>query len=207
MRIESNYAKAEQFIEKAASDGAQLAVLPEYHLTNWVPEDPEFGELCGQWEIYLQKYQALAKKLHICIVPGTIVERHRSYVTEDKEILINVAYFIGNNVNPRSEALFLDAVLTARAFENTCAVIFVNAGGAVGSSKNNYAGLSRVVVPFRGPLGEETKNSAEEGMSIVDLDMRLVEEAEINYKVREDMRKESWHYSYRHVPKQTAEKL
>ena len=44
-------------------------------------------------------------------------------------------------------------------------------------------------------------------MSIVDLDMRLVEEAEINYKVREDMRKESWHYSYRHVPKQTAEKL
>ena len=97
MRIESNYAKAEQFIEKAASDGAQLAVLPEYHLTNWVPEDPEFGELCGQWEIYLQKYQALAKKLHICIVPGTIVERHRSYVTEDKEILINVAYFIGNN--------------------------------------------------------------------------------------------------------------
>lgn len=113
----------------------------------------------------------------------------------------------GLSVNPRSEALFLDSALTARTFENTCAVVFVNAGGAPGSSKNNYAGLSRVVAPFIGPLGEETKDSNEEGMSIVDLDMQLVEEAEANYKVREDISKEDWHYVYRHGMKRKAEKL
>lgn len=86
-------------------------------------------------------------------------------------------------------------------------MVFVNAGGAPGSSNNNYAGLSRVVAPFIGSLGEETKDSSEEGMSIVNLDMKLVEEAEANYKVREDISKEDWHYVYRHGIKKKAEKL
>lgn len=95
MRIEANYAKAAQFIQDAANKGAQLAVLPEYHLTNWVPDDPKFSDLCGQWENYLNKYRALAQKHNICLVPGTIVERHQDEETgEDK--LINVAYFIDN---------------------------------------------------------------------------------------------------------------
>ncbi|KAL8767714.1 MAG: hypothetical protein Q9194_005912 [Teloschistes cf. exilis] len=278
MRIEANYAKAAQFIKAAAERGAHLAVLPEYHLTNWLPDDPEFSDLCGQWEIYLIKYRALAKERNICIVPGTIVERHEDAETKEP-ILSNVAYFIDNNgeilgqyqkknlwhperphltsshhdphevihtpigpvgllicwdlafpeafreliaggakiiiiptfwtlsdcseyglsVNPRAEALFLESTVTARTFENTCAVVFVNAGGAIGSSNSNYAGLSRVAVPFLGALGDETKNSSEEVMSIVDLDMRHVEEAEANYKVREDLAREDWYYTYRHA--------
>lgn len=75
----------------------------------------------------------------------------------------------------------------------------MNAGGSPGSKNSNYAGLSRVTVPFLGVLGDETMDSAEEGMSIVELDMRLVEEAEKNYKVREDMAKGDWHYFYRHT--------
>lgn len=55
-----------------------------------------------------------------------------------------------------------------------------------------------MTVPFLEPLGEETKDSAEEGMSVVDVDMEILEEAESNYKVREDMGREGWHYSYRH---------
>ncbi|KAL8946525.1 MAG: hypothetical protein Q9222_007094 [Ikaeria aurantiellina] len=184
MRIEANYAKAVQFIKDAASRGAQLAVLPEYHLTNWVPEDPEFEDLCGQWEIYLVKYRTLAK-----------------------EWTLSDCSEYGLSVNPQSEALFLESTITARTFENTCAVIFVNAGGAAGSSKSNYAGLSRVAVPFAGALGEETKDSREEGMSIVDLDMRHVEEAEANYKVREDLAREDWYYMYRHGKKTEREKL
>lgn len=43
--------------------------------------------------------------------------------------------------NPASEALFLDSILTARAFENTCAIVFANAGGPPGKG---YAGLSQV---------------------------------------------------------------
>ena len=67
-------------------------MLPEYHLTNWVPEDPKFAECCAEWEIYLEKYKALAKELGICIVPGTIVERHSD--REEGDRLLNVAYFI-----------------------------------------------------------------------------------------------------------------
>ena len=95
MRIETNYAKAAQFIQDAAVKGAQLAVLPEYHLTNWMPDDPKFNDLCGQWEIYLNRYRALAKEHNICIVPGTIVERHQDTDTKE-QVLINVAYFIDN---------------------------------------------------------------------------------------------------------------
>ena len=63
---------------------------------------------------------------------------------------------------------------------------------------NPYAGLSRVTVPFLGALGCETKDSGEEGMSIVDLDMQILDEAEKLYKVREDIASEGWHYIYRH---------
>ena len=35
-------------------------------------------------------------------------------------------------------------------------------------------------------------------MSIVDLDMEILQEAEDNYKVREDLARDDWHYDYRH---------
>ena len=95
MQLEANYAKAVTFIEQAAAQGAQLAVLPEYHLTNWVPEDPQFSDLCGEWEVYLNRYRALARSHNICIVPGTIVERHQ-HAEKEEEKLLNVAYFIDN---------------------------------------------------------------------------------------------------------------
>ena len=275
---ELNFQTAAAFIRSAAQQGATLAVLPEYHLTNWVPEDPLFLPACSQSNIYLEKYKSLALESKINIVPGTIVEAHTDAQTKEDK-LVNVAYFIssdgtilgryekknlwhperphltssttspheviqtpigpvgllicwdlafpeafreliaagaktiiiptfwtladcspyGLSVNPRAEALFLESTLTARAYENTCAVIFVNAGGpATKTSSSHYAGLSRVALPFVGALGDETKNSASEEMSIVDVNMRHVEEAEANYKVREDIASQSWHYLYRH---------
>jgi predicted amidohydrolase len=59
-----------------------------------VPSEPGFLACCDEWEVYLKKYQELARELSICIVPGTIVERHTDAKTE-AESLINVAYFIG----------------------------------------------------------------------------------------------------------------
>jgi predicted amidohydrolase len=66
MQLEDNFNKAAEFVRSAAAQGAELAVLPEYHLTNWLPKDPEFVGLCDQWEVYLSKYQALAKECGIC---------------------------------------------------------------------------------------------------------------------------------------------
>lgn len=105
----------------------------------------------------------------------------------------------GLALNPQSEALFLESTLTARAYEQTCCVIFVNAGAPAGrADKGAYAGLSRVCLPFLGAIGEETKDSSEEGMSIVEINMEIVEEAEKNYQVRRDIAREDWHYTYRH---------
>ena len=73
-----------------------IIVLPEYHLTNWIPEDPQFAPLCSQWEVYVDKYKALAKDCKICIVPGTIVETQRDEGSGEEQ-LHNVTYFIGNN--------------------------------------------------------------------------------------------------------------
>ena len=106
----------------------------------------------------------------------------------------------GRKLNPTSEALFLDSMLTARTFENTCAIVFANAGGPAGEG---YAGLSQVTVPFVGAL---TKlGSCAEGMSVVDVDMQILEDAESCYKVRSDLASEDWHYDYRHsIPKESS---
>lgn len=98
MQLEHNFNKAANFIRSAAAQGAELAVLPEYHLTNWVPKDPGFLGLCGQWETYLQKYRDLAKECRICIVPGTILEVHKENESE-ADRLLNVCYFIDQEGN------------------------------------------------------------------------------------------------------------
>lgn len=72
----ANFAAAEGHIRRAAAAGCHLAVLPEYHLTSWVPEDPGFVAACAASERYLPRYQALARELAINIVPGTICEAH-----------------------------------------------------------------------------------------------------------------------------------
>lgn len=242
-------------------------MLPEYHLTGWVPSDPGFIPLCAQYQQYLDSYCSLAKELKMSIVPGTIVEKHG-------DELLNIAYFIGNNgeilssytkknlwhperphltssghdrheafdtpigkvgmlicwdlafpeafreliaggaktiivptfwtladcneaglkANPLSEKLFLESTLVSRTFENTCMIVFANAGGPVGEvEEGTYVGLSQVAVPFKGAVG---KLGNEEGMSVVEVDMQILEDAEENYKVRQDMGGKEWHYGY-----------
>lgn len=72
-------------------------------------------------------------------------------------------------------------------------IVFANAGGPPGEG---YAGLSQVTVPFIGPLTR--LGSSAEGMSVVDVDMKILEEAEATYKIRADMARDDWHYDYRH---------
>jgi hypothetical protein len=67
----------------------------------------------------------------------------------------------------------------------------VNAAGPA----DKWLGLSRVVLPFVGPV---KSMGSEEGFIIADLDMSVLDLAEQNYKVRQDLASEGWHYSYRH---------
>ncbi|KAH9434143.1 hypothetical protein MCOR02_006166 [Pyricularia oryzae] len=76
LALEHNFCKASTHIRAAASSGCQLAILPEYHLTSWVPDNPRFLSSCAASAAYLERYQALARELNIHIVPGTICEVH-----------------------------------------------------------------------------------------------------------------------------------
>ncbi|GAB7323599.1 hypothetical protein MBLNU13_g07090t1 [Cladosporium sp. NU13] len=272
MQLEANYQEAVRHIRAVAEQGACLAVLPEYHLLNWVPKDPGFKNACSHWQKYLKNYCDLAKELNINIVPGTILELHDAGTPG--EVLLNVAYFIDNTgaiagryvkknlwgaierdhltssameehpvfdtplgkvgmlicwdlafpeawreliaqgakmviiptfwtlfdcsekglaINPRAEALFLESILPARCFENTCAVVFANAGGP---ASKGYAGLSQICVPYAGPIAKIENSSV--GTAIADVDMQIVEDAEENYQVRSDLARLDWHYDYRH---------
>jgi predicted amidohydrolase len=82
----------------------------------------------------------------------------------------------------------MQSMLIARAFENTAAVVFVNAGGV----QEGNLGLSQVVLPFTGSVGAPLGHA--EGMAIVDLDMEVLEDAEQIYRVRQDMAGKTWPY-------------
>ncbi|KAH6843188.1 carbon-nitrogen hydrolase [Chaetomium sp. MPI-CAGE-AT-0009] len=95
--VKDNFTRAESFIRQAAAQGAHLAVLPEYHLTSWCPDHPDFVAACAESATYLPHYQALARDLNINIVPGTICEVHPSPSsnnnTNNQEIR-NMTYWI-----------------------------------------------------------------------------------------------------------------
>jgi len=44
-------------------------------------------------------------------------------------------------------------------------------------------------------------------MGVVDLDMKIVEDAELNYQVRADLARSDWHYEYRHNNADASPKL
>ncbi|XRM37447.1 hypothetical protein ABZX51_000921 [Aspergillus tubingensis] len=278
LAIDENHQTACAYIRDAASQGAELAVLPEYHLTGWAPSNPNWTALASKTTPYLEAYQSLARELNICIIPGTIVEHHGSSPNEQEQeqpLLYNTAYFISNdgtilghyrkkNIwhperpyltssgsdphevfdtpigkvgllicwdlafpeafrelickgaevvviptywskydaspaalqhNPNSEALFLESTLTARCFENTCGIIFANVARGKEDESDRFLGLSRVCLPIVGTVGAM---GDEEGVMVVDMDMGVVRIAEENYRVREDLAKEGWYYTYRH---------
>lgn len=267
--VAENYATAEAYIREASSKGAHLAVLPEYHLTSWVPDHPEFIAATRDSMAYLAKYQELARELNISIVPGTICEVHE--LGPDDEEIRNMAYFVAAGtgeisgvyqkknlwhperkvltssgqspheafdtpmkhadgrpvragmlicwdmafpeafrhlvadgaelliipswwytedagkealaLNPDSEKVFLESATVMRAFENTAAIVFCNAGGLSGLSMPVLGSVSRMAI-------------GEEGMVISEIDLHVLKVAEKNYKVREDIGKTDWHYEY-----------
>ncbi|KAK5987816.1 putative nitrilase [Cladobotryum mycophilum] len=282
--VAGNFARAEGYIRKAAAQGTNLAVLPEYHLSSWKPDVNVLLAAARESAPYLARYQALAKELGVAIVPGTILELTSPGSEEEGEGeangIANVAYFIGpegsilgryqkknlwhpersiltadaetphlafdtpwgrfgllicwdlafpesfrelvadgarfvvvptywlasdngdegDSVNPLSETLFLESVTVARAFENTCGFVLCNVGAPLGSGSSGkddegteFVGLSQVAMPMLGALG---KLGAEEGMSVISVDTKILDVAEETYKVRGDMAKEGWHYAH-----------
>jgi hypothetical protein len=47
--------------------------------------------------------------------------------------------------------------------------------------------------------------SCAEGMSVADIDMQVLEDAEANYQIRADLGRDDWHYDYRHSNSNTKD--
>jgi predicted amidohydrolase len=85
--VDRNFARFEDFVKSAASQGADVVVFPEYALQGIVAQHQHLVGDEGEW---LEPMQKLAVRYKIDIVPGTIVERG----PEDHKPLYNVAYYI-----------------------------------------------------------------------------------------------------------------
>ncbi|PGH11363.1 hypothetical protein AJ80_07154 [Polytolypa hystricis UAMH7299] len=295
-------------IREAASNNASLAVLPEYHLTGWLPGSTEFASLAATAWQYVIKYQDVAKELNINIVPGTIVttdpnlippearhsiseeydrlasngksellfniapfisqtgellgvytkanlwhperayltshppislpgnesgrvareaqgsphtvidtplgpvgllvcwdlafpEAFRSLIGQGARLIIIPTFWLGSDISPEAqmynknaERLFLQSTIVSRAFENTCAIIFCNAGGP---AEEDYLGLSQVALPLVGTVPGSFEGS-EVGLRILSVDMDVVDTAEKTYKIRETIGMADWHYGHSH---------
>lgn len=129
-------------------------------------------------------------------------EAFRSLIQQDCKIILIPTFWTkfdmmpaGLKINPDAEKLFLESTLVARAFENTCTVIFCNVGGP---KEEGYLGLSGVYAPIKGRV-DGSFEDGEEGMRIVEVDLGIQDLAEENYRVREDLKREGWHYGYEKV--------
>lgn len=123
-------------------------------------------------------------------------EAFRELIADGAQLIVIPSYWHltdvdpeGLALNPDSEKVFLNSTTVSRAFENTCCIAFCNTGG-----------LSQVTMPIIGGMG--TLGIEEDAVSIVEVDFDVLRIAEENYKVREDMRGEGWHYSHTLIRKE-----
>lgn len=128
-------------------------------------------------------------------------EAFRSLVRQGARMIIIPTFWTRDDLTPEArrygpdvDIQFLKSALVTRSFENTCAIIFCNVGGP---AEEGYTGLSRVVLPLVGKV-EGSFDDGIAGMRVVEVDMRAVDVAEENYKIREDLSRKDWHYGYSH---------
>lgn len=187
------------------------SLLGSYTKTNlWIPERQTLTS-------FVDHARQIAKKEDIAPNPHQIIntplgpvgilvcwdlafpEAFRQLVLAGAKIIIIPSYWTSSDMcgeglayNADCEKMFVQNTLVTRAFESTAAVIYCNAGGP---AREGFFGCSQVVLPIVGTVPGSFSDS-EEGMRIIDVDMQTVEIAEKNYRIREDLGREDWHYGY-----------
>ena len=144
MKPAKNFEKAAAFVRSASEQGADLAVLPEYHLTNWLPRDPNFASVCEDWQKYLRKYQDLARECNINIVPGTIVQTNENIATPTQQSTSassSAAVDHAENHAPATNTGGIASYSTTPNYLSNVAYFISNKGEILGSySKKNLWG-------------------------------------------------------------------
>ncbi len=253
---EDNLARAEQFIQEAIAQDADMIVFPEDFLFGPLDERVDLADFDQR---YVKHFQRLAAQYHIDIVPGSIIEGdedglyntayyldhngeilaryrkvnlwlpERSYITpgngatvfetrfgkvgliicwdlifpeifrgmvsEGVEMVICPSYWcledagVGQKLNHHSEVMLVNALCTARAFENEIILVYANAAGKIvaGGSSSTLIGQSQITVPFKGPLDIVMHNM--EAMFVQEVDTDVLSIAEEAYEIRSDLQK------------------
>lgn len=108
-------------------------MLPEYHLTSWVPEHRDFIAACAASEAYLAQYQALARECNISIVPGTICEAHHPIPTATPVPAAAAAEEDNNNNKSKSKAAQELLTQQGKELRNVAHFVAAGTGDIVGS--------------------------------------------------------------------------
>lgn len=122
-------------------------------------------------------------------------ELFRAMMAEGTEIVLCPSYWcyedagIGMLHDPDSEVIFVDALCTARAFEQNIILVYANAAGelALGTEHGVLIGHSQVTVPFKGALHRCEHNR--EILFVQSIDTAILSDAETAYEIRQDLRK------------------
>lgn len=95
---------------------------------------------------------------------------------------------MGTRYNTQSEITSVNALCTARAFENSIAVVYANSAGRLDwdTIHAKLIGQSQITLPFIGPTKHLINNK--EAMFIQELDLDILKKAEWSYKTRQDVK-------------------
>lgn len=122
-------------------------------------------------------------------------ELFRALIAEGAEIVLCPSYWcfedagIGRQHDPNAEITFVDALCTARAFEQNIILVYANAAGTLDLDGEHgvLIGHSQVTAPFKGALQRCDHNR--ETMFVQSVDTALLADAETAYEIRRDLQK------------------
>ena len=122
-------------------------------------------------------------------------ELFRAMVAQGAELVLCPSYWCyedagaGLQYDANSEVKFVDALCTARAFEQEIILVYANAAGTLdlGEEHGTLLGHSQVTVPFKGALHICEHNQEE--MFVQAVDTAILADAETAYEIRQDLRK------------------
>ncbi len=119
-------------------------------------------------------------------------EVFRSMLRQDVEIVICPSYWcfedasVGLIHEPNSEIKLVNALCTARAFENEIILVFANAAAYSSvPGTDQLIGRSQITAPFKGPL--HILPHSDEDMFIQSVDTDILKDAEYAYTIRKDL--------------------
>ncbi|HEY0754819.1 MAG TPA: carbon-nitrogen hydrolase family protein [Ktedonobacteraceae bacterium] len=122
-------------------------------------------------------------------------ELFRAMLAEGAQIVLCPSYWcyedagIGMQYDSDAEVKFVDALCTARAFEQEIILVYANAAGMLdnGTEHGTLLGHSQITVPFKGALHICTHNHEE--MFVQTVETAILADAETAYEIRSDLRK------------------